>query len=342
MQAMAVFSNARATCNAMGSSATTPTLFGRFATSATSVYPPWRMTDVAEWDPSRDEIVSTKGSSRWGAVGRKHRARLNFERGPVFKAEQHRTWTQPQAVPHGAPLAQVQVGYGRENRGDEEGQYHATDFLHSVDPNNPMYVAIRAGEEARRAVKANRARRDKQACKEAEEWLTELSNPFNPVNIAAQRAAEAMLEETGVMPDFLAFAASISGWVPAARAVSLADVATAIGTLPVTVKGEVKPRTPSPKPRIVSTHKGTSPGSDCRSDSTNSLWSSLTTVSPAEAMDRQPHHGVQAPTPYLSVNGEAVQKEAAREQLRLAASEELWCALRPAFAGMRFLPVDKD
>ncbi|KAJ3013333.1 hypothetical protein NUW54_g1624 [Trametes sanguinea] len=90
-------------------------------------------------------------------------------------------------------------------------------FLDLLDPIN---VAIRAGQEARRAAaKARKELRDRKTRRGMDELHTESFNPFNPINMAAQAAVEAYLAKTGATLDFIAFAACI----PAGSSYDLED-----------------------------------------------------------------------------------------------------------------------
>ncbi|KAI9062494.1 hypothetical protein FKP32DRAFT_1593140 [Trametes sanguinea] len=281
---------------AMMPSATAATLYTR---GATTTHPMWRdpQIDAADWDPSKDEVVWPKEPRRWGAVGRERHARLNFERAPLVKAEQAPT---PQAAAsfYRDPLAELRGASGRLNMNAPFA------FL---DPLDPINVAIRAGQEARKAAaKARKELRDRKSTRGADELLTGSFNPFNPVNMAAQAAVQAFLEETGATLDFLAFAACM----PAGSSYNmddeaLLDIPADSGALPDDVAADTRSRTPSPKEEDVSASGSASPESDYRSDSTNSSWSSVASISPPQALHHEPYSDACAPALYLAPEKDA-------------------------------------
>ncbi|KAI0675777.1 hypothetical protein C8Q78DRAFT_988288 [Trametes maxima] len=213
MQTSTILASART------SSTTAAGILNRLAT--TTYQPKWKV-EVAEWDPSQDEKVSTpvrvpprnassprvltenasartKDSALWGAVGGEQRARRTktavgwppapapapYSGGlaPAWPPFQTRAWAAPR------PRVRETMIVDRKRMRDE-----AYALTESFNPFNPINIALREWKEQ----EARLMLRGEEECvlcnspSPMEEWeaLTESFNPFNPVNVQARADAE--------------------------------------------------------------------------------------------------------------------------------------------------------
>ncbi|KAI0820744.1 hypothetical protein BC628DRAFT_820341 [Trametes gibbosa] len=168
-----IFANATTKC----SSTTAAMLLSRFTT--TPAYLPKLNLDAPEWDPSRDEIVNSKTSGRWGAIGGERRARHQ-------QLQLESIWTQT-SYSRALQPAWPPLSYLTSNRPG------ATPFEREWLPEETYRQ--REAVETKPWKPAQTAMRSvvRRCEREEMEALTESFNPFNPANVAAREVAEAKL-----------------------------------------------------------------------------------------------------------------------------------------------------
>ncbi|KAI0642217.1 hypothetical protein C8Q79DRAFT_929218 [Trametes meyenii] len=170
----------------------TTTAAGILSKLATATYQPKWKVEVAEWDPSQDEKVSTTASALWGAVGGEQRVRRTttavgwppapYSGGvaPAWPPFKNYAWAASR--PRGQETSAV----------DRKRMWDAAYIpLESFNPYDPFNIARREWKEE----EEEWVPRNSTSLMEEWEALTESFNPFNPVNVQARADAEAKERE---------------------------------------------------------------------------------------------------------------------------------------------------